>query len=166
MSSLRTYLPQDRLRALVRGEMLPDRTTGSALFADISGFTPLTEVLHDALGPRRGAEELTRHLDAVYTALIAEVERFGGSVVGFAGDAITCWLDESVVSGPSPRGYPVVGCPWSVATGDGPRTTDHGQIVGSPRCHTFSASSSVVISSRRRLDAAVWRASIARTTRF
>ncbi len=95
MDSLSAYLPPDRLHALARGETLPDRTTGSALFADISGFTPLTEALHDSLGPRRGAEELTRHLDAVYTALIAEVERYGGSVIGFAGDAITCWFDDS-----------------------------------------------------------------------
>ncbi len=40
---LHTYLPQDRLRALARGETLPDRTIGSVLFADISGFTALTE---------------------------------------------------------------------------------------------------------------------------
>ncbi len=92
--TLSAYIPQDRLRALARGETLPDRTTGSALFADISGFTPLTEALCDSLGARQGAEELTGHLDAVYTALIAEVERFGGSVLGFAGDAITCWFDE------------------------------------------------------------------------
>ena len=94
MNTLHTYLPQDRLRALARGETLPDRTTGSALFADISGFTPLTEGLRDSLGPRRGAEELTKHLDTVYTALITEIERYGGSVIGFAGDAVTCWFDE------------------------------------------------------------------------
>ena len=93
--NLHTYLPQDRLRALARGETLPDRTQGSALFADISGFTPLTETLRAALGPRRGAEELTKQLDAVFAALIAAVERFGGSVIGFAGDAITCWFDET-----------------------------------------------------------------------
>ncbi|HEX7974714.1 MAG TPA: adenylate/guanylate cyclase domain-containing protein, partial [Anaerolineales bacterium] len=93
--NLHTYLPQDRLRALARGETLPDRTQGSALFADISGFTPLTENLRTALGPRRGAEELTKHLDAVFAALIAAVEGFGGSVIGFAGDAITCWFDET-----------------------------------------------------------------------
>src|SRR5262245_61172403 len=94
MSNLSAYLPQDRLRALARGETLPDRTTGAALFADISGFTPLTEALGNTLGPRRGAEALTGHLDAVYSALIAEVEHYGGSVIGFAGDAITCWFDE------------------------------------------------------------------------
>jgi class 3 adenylate cyclase len=45
--TLHTYLPQDRLRALERGETLPDRTTGSALFADISGLTALTEGLRE-----------------------------------------------------------------------------------------------------------------------
>ena len=99
MTTLQTYLPQDRLRALARGELLPERTQGSALFADISGFTPLTETLHESLGPRRGAEELTKYLDDVYAALIAEVERYAGSVIGFAGDAMTCWFDE--VQGPA-----------------------------------------------------------------
>ncbi|MCA9972756.1 MAG: adenylate/guanylate cyclase domain-containing protein, partial [Anaerolineales bacterium] len=97
--ALPTYLPQDRLRALARGETLPERTTGAALFADISGFTPLTEKLTRTLGPRRGIEELTRTINAVYAALIARVERFGGSVIGFAGDAMTCWLDELPDSG-------------------------------------------------------------------
>ncbi|MBK8935295.1 MAG: AAA family ATPase [Chloroflexi bacterium] len=93
--AMHTYIPQDRLRAIAYGESVPDRTSGSALFADISGFTPLTESLRISLGPRQGAEELTRHLDAVYSALIAEIDRFGGSVIGFAGDAVTCWFDEA-----------------------------------------------------------------------
>jgi adenylate cyclase len=93
--TLQTFLPQDRRRALASGDSLPDRTTGSALFADISGFTPLTETLYHLFGSRQGAEELTKHLNAVYTALIAEVERYGGSVIGFAGDAITCWFDDA-----------------------------------------------------------------------
>jgi len=63
--TLHTYLPQDRLRALARGETLPDRTSGTALFADISGFTAFTEGLRNTLGPRRGAEELTRRIEAV-----------------------------------------------------------------------------------------------------
>ncbi len=94
MNNLTTYLPQDRRRALAQGENLPSRSHGSVLFADISGFTPFTEALHHAYGSRRGAEELSKHLDAVYTALIAAVERYGGSVTGFAGDAITCWFGE------------------------------------------------------------------------
>ncbi len=91
--ALHTYLPQDRLRALARGETLPDRTTGSALFADITGFTALTEALRQAHGERRGVEALTLGINAVYDSLIGEVDRFGGSVVSFSGDAITCWFD-------------------------------------------------------------------------
>ena len=91
---LAAYLPQDRRQALARGEDLPARAHGAALFADIAGFTPLTEALDRALGARRGVEALTRQINYVYDALIGEVERYGGSVVGFAGDAITCWFDD------------------------------------------------------------------------
>lgn len=87
------YLPMDRRQALARGKNLPEHAWGTALFADISGFTPLTEALVRDLGPQRGAEELTRHLDQVYEALITELQKYGGSVIGFSGDAITCWLD-------------------------------------------------------------------------
>jgi len=83
------------LRALARDESLPEHTTGSALFADISGFTRVTEILCESLGSRRGGEELTKHLSGVYSALIAEIERFGGSVITFAGDALLCWFDEA-----------------------------------------------------------------------
>jgi class 3 adenylate cyclase/tetratricopeptide (TPR) repeat protein len=83
----------DRRRALAREEPLPDRAHGAVLFADISGFTPLTAALFEELGPQRGAEELIRQLNQVYGALIAELHRCGGSVIGFSGDAITCWLD-------------------------------------------------------------------------
>src|SRR5262245_38927992 len=90
---LSAYLPIDRLSALVAGRSLPDRTRGAALFADISGFTALTEALETSLGAKRGGEELTGHLNAVYGALIHEVNQFHGSVIGFSGDAITCWFD-------------------------------------------------------------------------
>jgi hypothetical protein len=43
MTALHTYIPQDRLHALAHNESLPDRTRGSALFADISGVTALTK---------------------------------------------------------------------------------------------------------------------------
>lgn len=87
------YIPIDRRQAMLSGEDLPERTTGAALFADISGFTPLTEALERELGPKRGGEELTVHLNRVYDALVEEVHRYGGSIIGFAGDAITCWFD-------------------------------------------------------------------------
>jgi class 3 adenylate cyclase/tetratricopeptide (TPR) repeat protein len=90
---LEACIPGDRRRALARGEAMPDRVEGAALFADISGFTPLTEALAAELGAHRGAEELTRHLNRVFHALIDELDRFAGEVIYFSGDAITCWFD-------------------------------------------------------------------------
>src|SRR5687768_8030669 len=93
MASLATpYLPPDRLRAIAADMKLPVTIEGSALFADISGFTPVTERLRVTLGARRGAEELAIHLNKVYDALISQVERYEGSIIGFAGDAMTCWF--------------------------------------------------------------------------
>jgi adenylate cyclase len=96
MEAYSVYIPMDRRQALSSGATLPDRTKGAALFADISGFTPLTEALVRELGPQRGAEELTRQLNLVYDALIQELHRYQGSVISFSGDAITCWFDEDV----------------------------------------------------------------------
>jgi class 3 adenylate cyclase/tetratricopeptide (TPR) repeat protein len=89
---LHAYLPQDRCAALLAGEELPEVCSGTALFADVSGFTALTEALTAAEGARGGVEALSRRIDAVHDALIVEVERCGGSVVGFAGDGMTAWF--------------------------------------------------------------------------
>ncbi len=89
------YLPMDRRLALTQGQTLPTQTHGAALFAVISGFTPLTAALTHELGLQRGAEELTRQLNRVYSILIAEIHRYGGSVLAFSGDAITCWFDDT-----------------------------------------------------------------------
>lgn len=88
------YIPTDRYYALLDNRDLASYENGSALFADISGFTPLTEAYVRLLGARRGAEELTRQLNLIYDALIADVSRYGGSVIFFSGDAITCWFGE------------------------------------------------------------------------
>lgn len=93
MESFNVYLPMDRRVALSKGESLPDRTRGAVLFADVSGFTPLTELLVLKLGRERGAEEMTFHLNRVYDAIIGRVDLYSGSVISFAGDAITCWFD-------------------------------------------------------------------------
>ena len=90
-----SYIPIDRRLAIARGVDLPARTSGAALFADISGFTPLTETLTRELGPQRGAEELSRQLIVIYSALIAQVDQYRGSVISFSGDAITCWFDDA-----------------------------------------------------------------------
>ena len=95
MNPMSAYLPQDRRYALACGTPIPDRVDGAVLFADISGFTPLTEALRLALGPRQGSEALSDQINTTYDALIAQVDAYRGSVIGFAGDAITCWFDAA-----------------------------------------------------------------------
>jgi class 3 adenylate cyclase/tetratricopeptide (TPR) repeat protein len=87
------YVARDRRWALAEHREMPDRVEGAALFADISGFTQVTEALANELGSQRGSEELTRHLGRVFHAIIAELDQRGGDVIYFSGDAITCWLD-------------------------------------------------------------------------
>src|SRR5947209_5101309 len=87
------YLAGDRRRALAAGVPMADRVRGAALFADLSGFTPLTEAMHAEYGSTRGAEQLTATLGVVFDAVLGELHRHGGSVVYFSGDAVTCWLD-------------------------------------------------------------------------
>ena len=90
--TLGAYLPQDRRRALAGGEPVPEQQRGAVAFADLSGFTALTERLSDRLGPLRGAEELGAWLRRLYEPLIAAVEDEDGTVLGFAGDSITCFF--------------------------------------------------------------------------
>jgi class 3 adenylate cyclase/tetratricopeptide (TPR) repeat protein len=122
MTTLHIYLAQDRLRVLARGESLPSRTSGSALFADISGFTALTEALRNSLGARRGAEELTRQIEAVYSALITQIELFGGSVIDFAGDSMLCWFDNLSPIGKDAEGLGPVAAQRAVACGQALQT--------------------------------------------
>ncbi|MEM7032893.1 MAG: AAA family ATPase [Chloroflexota bacterium] len=96
MESLSAYIPIDRRWAMTSDQSLPDRTNGAVLFLDISGFTSLTDTLVDQLGEHRGVDELTLLLNEVYGALITEVHQYGGSVIGFSGDAITCWFDQTL----------------------------------------------------------------------
>ena len=56
------------------------------LFADISGFTPLTERLAEK-GPT-GVETLARVLNAYFGQLIDIIHEYGGDIVKFAGDAL------------------------------------------------------------------------------
>ncbi len=93
MDALHNFLPIDRWYALARHERLPDQARGAVLFADVPGFTPLTESLAQVFGSQRGAEELTNQLNRVYTALIDPIHRYHGSVISFSGDSINCWFD-------------------------------------------------------------------------
>jgi class 3 adenylate cyclase/predicted ATPase len=94
LQTIATYVPPHLVRETLSSPSphIPDDitvTTGDAavLFADVSGFTPLTE----ALGQRgsEGPEELTRLLNRYFSWMIAFIETEGGEIVKFGGDALT-----------------------------------------------------------------------------
>ncbi len=89
------YVPIDRRVALADGRLLPRTATGAALFADIAGYTALSSALTRRYGARGGAERITDQLNLTYGALTDEVHSWGGSVIDFSGDAITCWFDDA-----------------------------------------------------------------------
>ena len=63
------------------------RFEASALFADISGFTPMSDALGRA--GHEGTEELTAILNRYFAAMIELVDSYGCTVCKFGGDALT-----------------------------------------------------------------------------
>lgn len=89
--NLRTYLPRHihtpaPLAEIPKGEWLH----GVTLFADVTGFTPLTEHLRQ-LG-EEGAEQLNATINRLFAALQAPLARSGGDLLIFAGDAILAYI--------------------------------------------------------------------------
>jgi class 3 adenylate cyclase/tetratricopeptide (TPR) repeat protein len=86
-ADLGAYLPVVQARWLADA---PEQTwrevEGSLVFADISGFTPLTERLA-RLG-KVGAEELTATLNRVFGVLLGIAEEHGGDLLKHGGDAL------------------------------------------------------------------------------
>ena len=75
------HQPRPLTRPLAR------RLPAVVLFTDISGFTPLTELL--CQGRPQGVEELSTLINHYFTRMIDIVQRYGGEVVKFSGDAMT-----------------------------------------------------------------------------
>jgi adenylate cyclase len=89
--NLRSYLPRHihtpaPLVEIPKGEWL----RGATLFADVTGFTPLTEHLRQ-LG-EEGAERLNATINRLFAALQAPLARSGGDLLIFAGDAILAYF--------------------------------------------------------------------------
>ena len=81
------YLPRALLRHLaVAPSSRVQAIDGTLLFADISGFTKLSERL--ARRGREGAEELVETIDACFSWLLAVAYDNGGGLLKFGGDAL------------------------------------------------------------------------------
>ena len=89
LKQYRAYVPQLVLKdlyALKQGQAPHSQFETALLFADISGFTALTERLASQ-GPG-GMEQLTQILNAYFGQMIATITGHGGDIIKFAGDAM------------------------------------------------------------------------------
>ena len=85
--TLAPYVPRAVLARLARPiEVLAEPVYCTLVFADVSGFTRLSERL--ARRGREGAEQLVDVINACFTSLLAEAYGRGGSLVKFGGDAM------------------------------------------------------------------------------
>ncbi len=97
--AIKAYVPDFIMRQVMAH---PDVTLGgweerreaAVLFSDVSGFTAMSENLAK-LG-KEGAEELTRILNTYFTTMIDLVHSYGGQIIKFGGDAITCAFVDDV----------------------------------------------------------------------
>ncbi|XP_032879382.1 adenylate cyclase type 10 [Amblyraja radiata] len=68
---------------------------GVLLFADISGFTSLTETYTKNSKKGSGADHLTRTLNGYITDIVDHILRAGGDIVNYAGDAmLALWREH------------------------------------------------------------------------
>jgi predicted ATPase/class 3 adenylate cyclase len=91
-NTLASYVPGLIIHRLVAAptpisSSISEHFPAAVLFADISGFTALTEYLAQQ-GPA-GAEVLTRELNTYFGRLIDIITLHSGDVIKFAGDALT-----------------------------------------------------------------------------
>lgn len=103
LAAMTTYLPativheQLTLPALAR--ICGDYWEGSVLFADLSGFTALSEQF-SSLG-KQGAEAISAIINNLFGALVEEIHRYCGNARGgllkFGGDAITAFFDAAAL---------------------------------------------------------------------
>ena len=95
---LQAHVPSRLLRRLSRRPALPrapesERFPAAVLFADISGFTTLTEDL--SRQGAAGAEAVQRMLNRCFGPLVDLISEHGGEVVKFAGDAtLALWAAD------------------------------------------------------------------------
>ena len=71
---------------------LVETLEGTMVFADVSGFTRLSERL--ARKGKEGAEHLVDAINACFSALLADAYERGGSLLKFGGDAMLLWFAE------------------------------------------------------------------------
>ncbi|MCG8351372.1 MAG: tetratricopeptide repeat protein [Chloroflexales bacterium] len=99
LAAYAAYIPARLVQAQL-ADPSPGRVSGafwqgSLLFADLSGFTALSDRL-SVLG-KQGAEEVSAIVNQLFNDLVAEVSNYQGALLKFGGDALTAFFDAEVL---------------------------------------------------------------------
>lgn len=95
LTTIITYVPRHHALALLADPAAPNKQIsgefleGTLLFADISGFTKLTERLYQ-VGGKEGAEKIVGIVNQYLDTMLAILFRFNGHLIKFGGDAMLC----------------------------------------------------------------------------
>ena len=95
LATIITYVPRQRALALLANPLPPQSQSsgafleGTLLFADISGFTELTERLRK-MGGNEGAEKIVDIVNHYLDTMLAILFRHDGHLIKFGGDAMLC----------------------------------------------------------------------------
>jgi class 3 adenylate cyclase/tetratricopeptide (TPR) repeat protein len=121
--TLDCYVPPVVRRMLAagsRGRALSTR--GTIVFADVSGFTRLSERL--ARTGNEGAEHLVDVIDGCFSPLLADAYAAGGSLLKFGGDALLLWFEG--------EGHPMRACAAAAAMRGTLRRVGQLRVGGTP----------------------------------
>lgn len=133
LQTLASYVPQHILTRLTTNPHLlqepsSETFTGVLLFADISGFTPLTERLSQR-GPA-GIEKLKGLLNDYFGKLISVVRQYGGDVFKFTGDGfLALWPVENDGIDLPALAHQALACSQAIQEKLHDYTTDEGHLA-------------------------------------
>lgn len=98
-----TYIPRHQALGQLAKPMAPraqrggEFLEGTLLFADISGFTELSERLHQ-MGGKEGAEKIVDIVNRFLDTMLAILFQHNGRLINFGGDALLCLFTEDEAS--------------------------------------------------------------------
>ncbi len=121
--TLDCYVPPVQRRMLATGEHgRVSAVPGTMVFADISGFTRLSERLSRT--GYEGAEHLVDVIDGCFSPLLADAYAAGGSLLKFGGDALLLWFEGD--------GHAIRGCAAAAAMRTTLREVGQLRVGGTP----------------------------------
>ncbi|XP_062408009.1 adenylate cyclase type 10-like [Sardina pilchardus] len=128
ISSIAAHVPDLVVYSDFRKIPYVEHFNGVLLFADVSGFTALTERFSMSSKKGYGADELTRTLNSYIGDIVSHILAAGGDILNYAGDAIlSLWtVERSMLSEVISL---VVKCGLNIQDKCGVRETDVGSVL-------------------------------------